>query len=236
MVMIVLVNTSAIRQTPIPTTDYNRDPADPHSDNWKWSEGSLDYRQINGTENSKKDASGYIPDTEDLNRNYVVDLLNDYYTIDFSLDENIDNDYIAGRTKYWKLYRIPLSEFKKVLSDGDVSWQTIEACRLWMDGVAREDTVMIAKIEMVGNEWEELGVAPEEGGDYIKKENAFAVSVINSEDNPDTYKAPKGVQGEYDRINEIRMKEQSLVLWFDGSEGIKPGEVAAAGRGKFYYI
>ncbi len=217
---------------------YKRSPTDPHSDNWKWSEGSLDYRQINGTENSKKDASGYIPDTEDLNRNYVVDLLNDYYTVGFSLDENIDARYIAGRTTTkWKLYRIPLSEFKKVRSDGDVSWQTIEACRLWLDEAIPNEktvrgdsvcTVKIAKIEMVGNEWEEMGVAPEEGGDYIKKEGAFAVSVINSEDNPDTYKAPKGVQGEYDRINEIRMKEQSLVLWFDGSEGIKPGEVAAA--------
>ena len=217
---------------------YKRDPNDPHSDNWKWSEGSSDYRFINGTENSKKDASGYIPDTEDLNRNYVVDILNDYYTINFSLNETIDNKYIAGRTNTeWKLYRIPLSEFKKADSNGEVSWQTIQACRLWLDEAIPNDktvrgdsvfTVKIAKIEMVGNEWEELGVAPEEGGDFIKKEDAFAVSVINSEDNPDTYEAPKGVQGEYDRINEIRMKEQSLVLWFNGSQGIKPGEVAAA--------
>lgn len=215
--------------------NYKRDPADPHSDNWKWSEGSSNYRYINGTENSKKDASGYIPDTEDLNRNFVVDLLNDYYSIDFPLDENVSDEYIAGRTKYdngrytgWKLYRIPLAEFKKARSDGEVNWQTIQACRLWFDGVTRQDTLMIAKIEMVGNEWEELGVAAEEGGEYIRKEEAFAVSVINSEDNPDTYEAPKGVQGEYDRINEIRMKEQSLVLWFDGNEGLKPGEFAAA--------
>jgi len=39
----------------------------------------------------------------------------------------------------------------------------------------------------------------------------FQVAVINTEDNAD-YIPPKGVKGEYDRINEIQSKEQSLVL------------------------
>ncbi|MFA4839843.1 MAG: cell surface protein SprA, partial [Candidatus Neomarinimicrobiota bacterium] len=86
----------------------------------------------------------------------------------------------------------------------------------------------IAKIEMVGNEWEEVGIAPSENESYVVKSESFSVSVVNSEDNPDTYEAPKGVQGEYDRINEIRMKEQSLVLWFDGEEGLQPGALCAA--------
>ena len=41
----------------------------------------------------------------------------------------------------------------------------------------------------------------------------FQVAVINTEDNAD-YIPPKGVKGEYDRINEIQSKEQSLVLKF----------------------
>lgn len=214
---------------------YGRDPKDPHSDNWYWREGSPDYRWINGTENSEKDANGYIPNTEDLNRNYAIDLVNDYYTIDLSLNDRIDDKYVAGRTQYesgkrtgWKLYRIPLSEFRRASPQGNVSWQQIESCRIWMDGAARQDSVWIAKIELVGNEWEEVGVSADEGQSYRIIEDAFSISVINTEDNPDTYKAPKGVQGEYDRINEIRMKEQSLVLWFDGSRGLRPGEKAAA--------
>ena len=36
----------------------------------------------------------------------------------------------------------------------------------------------------------------------------------NTEDNAD-YTPPRGVKGEYDRLNEIRSKEQSLVLKFN---------------------
>ena len=42
----------------------------------------------------------------------------------------------------------------------------------------------------------------------------FQIAVINTEDNAD-YIPPKGVKGEYDRLNEIRSKEQSLVLKFN---------------------
>ena len=41
----------------------------------------------------------------------------------------------------------------------------------------------------------------------------FLVAVINTEDNVD-YTPPRGVKGEYDQLNEIRSKEQSLVLKF----------------------
>ncbi|MDO9548610.1 MAG: cell surface protein SprA, partial [Candidatus Marinimicrobia bacterium] len=214
---------------------YKRSLTDPHSDNWKWTEGSSDYRHINGTEKSIKDAGGYVPDSEDLNRNFAIDLINDYYTVDFSLDDRIDDEFVAGRTKYdngnptgWKLYRIPLNEFKKAGSSVDVGWQTIEACRIWIDGVGSEESVMIAKIEMVGNEWEELGIGNGADGEFVKNNDVFSISVLNTEDNPDTYNAPKGVRGEYDAINEIQLKEQSLVMWFRGSQGLRPGEAAAA--------
>ena len=57
------------------------------------------------------------------------------------------------------------------------------------------------------------------------KENAdsiFAVSVINTDDNAD-YRPPQGVQGEYDRINQIRSKEQSLILKFNELPGRTSG-------------
>ncbi len=49
------------------------------------------------------------------------------------------------------------------------------------------------------------------------------MTVVNDEDNPD-YIPPKGVYGEYDEINQIRSKEQSLVLRFDNmNPNIKGG-------------
>ncbi len=212
--------------------DYHRDPSDPHSDNWKWREGSGDYRYINGTEGNSKDVNGLFPDNEDLNNNYVLDPIEDYYTVDFDLDDEIDTRYLAGRTLTsgnkptgWKLYRIPLIDFSKNNTGKDINWQNIRACRIWMDGMSEQDSVWIAKIEMVGNEWKELGIAANDTATFVRKEADFSVSVINTEDNPDIYNAPKGVEGEYDRINEIRSKEQSLVLWFNGPEGLKSGEL-----------
>ena len=61
-----------------------------------------------------------------------------------------------------------------------------------------------------------MGVAPDSSDSYSKtgSDSVFAISVINTEDNAN-YDPPQGVKGEYDRINEIRSKEQSLVLKFD---------------------
>ncbi|MBO8151434.1 MAG: cell surface protein SprA [Candidatus Marinimicrobia bacterium] len=213
---------------------YKRDPEDPHSDNWKWSESSTDYRKINGTEGNSKDASGLIPDTEDLNSDFALNDRNDYFTVSFYLDERGEK-YVEGQTVFdngvptgWKLYRIPLKDFEKANPMGNITWQNIKACRIWVDEFSKPDTIMIAKIEFVSNEWEELGVASGEGKPFTRNENVFAVKVINTEDNVDTYKPPSGVEGEYDRINDIRLKEQSLVLWFDGPEGLKPGYICAA--------
>jgi cell surface protein SprA len=72
----------------------------------------------------------------------------------------------------------------------------------------------IAKIELVGNAWQELGTSLVSQDTYTAQDSTFIVSVINDEDNPE-YVPPKGVFGEYDQINQIRSKEQSLVLKFD---------------------
>ena len=79
-------------------------------------------------------------------------------------------------------------------------------------------------MEIVGNEWQEMGIYAPDTSRYNQSRSAlsnlsdedgpqFQVAVINTEDNAD-YIPPKGVKGEYDRINEIQSKEQSLVLKF----------------------
>ena len=46
--------------------------------------------------------------------------------------------------------------------------------------------------------------------------------MVNTDDNAN-YKPPKGVQGEFDRINQIRSKEQSLVMKFNDLPGGSSG-------------
>ncbi len=207
------------------------DPNDPNNDNWEYEPGSLDYTKVNGTESngtgSKIQEGGKYPDTEDLDQSTFLDKTNDYFTSSFFLT---DTTYLAGITQKdgfptgWKLFRIPLSDFKKVQN---IEWNEIRYIRIGIQGInQQEKTLQIAKMEIVGNEWQEMGIfGPDSseqlletvtGNSYVVENNndpQFQVAVINTEDNSD-YIPPKGVKGEYDRINDIQSKEQSLVLKF----------------------
>ena len=208
------------------------DIEDPNGDNWDYDAGSSDYSSVNGTESngtgSKIQEGGKYPDTEDLDRSTFLDKTNDYFSSNFLLT---DTTYLAGVTEKdgmptgWKLFRIPLSNFKKVQN---IEWNEIRYVRIGVTGLEEDQkTLQIAKMEIVGNEWQEMGIfSPDTSEIAYRASNSgalildqdegpqFQVAVINTEDNAD-YIPPKGVKGEYDRINEIQSKEQSLVLKFD---------------------
>jgi len=221
----------------------NRD--DPNNDNWYYEESSNKYEKINGTEGngsgSQIQEGGLYPDTEDLDRSGFLDNKNDYFSASLDL---ADTTYLAGITVKngsptgWKLYRIPLTHFKAL---NQISWGDVKNLRLVWSGVQLEENsevLRIAKMEMVGNEWVELGVTELESNQYadayqweeevfngetgnvtvyhsINADSMFAITVVNTEDNA-YYKPPKGVKGEYDPINQLESKEQSLVLQFNG--------------------
>ena len=194
------------------------DTNDPNNDNWNYLEGSDDYTKVNGTEGNgtgdRIQIGGKYPDSEDLDKSGYLDRANNYFSKTVSLS---DDTYVAGSTEIngiktgWKLIRIPISHFEKI---NDISLSEIKYVRLVVSGVEQESTLEIAKIELVGNNWQELGVSLQSEDVYTTQDSTFLVSVINDEDNPN-YIPPKGVVGEYDRINQIRSKEQSIVLKFD---------------------
>ena len=141
-----------------------------------------------------------------------------------------DTTYFAGETKRdgvptgWQLFRVPLADFDQSDESQQREWNNINHLRLSLTGIDQSVMLQIAKLELVGNEWQELGVAIDSTGKF-SKENAdsiFAVSVINTDDNAD-YRPPDGVQGEFDRINQIRSKEQSLILKFNELPGRASG-------------
>lgn len=227
-------------ETELINTANDVDPEDPNGDNWNYDAGSNDYSKANGTEGngtgSKIQEGGKYPDSEDLDRSKSFNDLNDYFSTNFELT---DTTYLAGETEKdgeptgWKLYRIPLSDFSKVRN---IQWNEIWNVRIAVTGIdSTQKQLQIAKMEIVGNEWLELGVQEpvthQDELPYLDKgkkgkwntifdenvsedEPSFNVAVINTEDNAD-YTPPKGVKGEYDRLNEVRSKEQSLVLKFN---------------------
>ena len=216
------------------------DADDPNGDNWHYESGSNNYTKVNGTEGngtgSKIQEGGKYPDTEDLDRSTFLNKINDYFSTNFMLT---DTSYLAGETEKdgaptgWRLFRIPLSEFSKVKS---IEWNEIQYVRLALTGLdSTLRQLQVARMEIVGNEWQEMGIVSpsiiyhelpladknKQGKlpgifieDVDEDDPTFQVAVINTEDNAD-YVPPKGVKGEYDRLNEIRSKEQSLVLKFN---------------------
>ncbi|MCH8024372.1 MAG: cell surface protein SprA, partial [Candidatus Marinimicrobia bacterium] len=216
------------------------DPNDPNGDNWARTESNYYNDNINGTEGNSATPEGSYPDSEDLDGNGTsfIDNTNDYFSFSFRLEEDHpDAALVAGETRRnngaltgWRLFRIPLVDFQA--GAGMIpSWNDVKQLRIWVDGNSLAESpsrrqsvtarIEIAKIELVGNEWEEIGIAPINSDKYDNADSliTLVVTVANTEDNDD-YQSPPGIQGEYDRLNDIRLREQSLVM--DFRAGIDP--------------
>ncbi len=238
-------DTYSIIQDECSTIYVNPDSAfDPNGDNWCYNNSQCSdinyYRQYNGTEGNAD--LGRYPDTEDLDKDYNLDVRNDYFTTTIDPASDQYDEYITATN--WKLFRVLLNDFQP-RGDSTVTWNDIRHVRLWVDGINQFDTndeenpkaIKIAKFEIVGNEWLELGSIPinqipSVEDEEFSEEPYFAVSVLNTHDNPNEYEPPnESVQGEVDQVSGIRMKEQSLVLSFEKSNnnfgGIEPDKAVA---------
>jgi cell surface protein SprA len=213
-----------------------RDFGEPWSnDNFYYNAGNevnIDYSRTDGTEGNENDGERK-PDSEDMNGNGDVDLVNNFFEYTLSLEKNNpDTMYITGKsiskethTDYgWRQYRIPLIVQEPTLKKiGSPDLSLTEFIRVWIDGFEdnKKHTVEIAEINLVGSEWKELGLAtPEHPEDYnAKDDSTVVVTEVNTHDNPD-YAPPPGVQGAVDRVTRVIAKEQALVMKV---ENLQPG-------------
>ena len=64
-----------------------------------------------------------------------------------------------GNSTGWKLFRIPLISFD---TTGTPNWDDVRSLRLRIESadIYNSQLLKIAKIELVENEWQELGVGP----------------------------------------------------------------------------
>ncbi|MEE9464353.1 MAG: cell surface protein SprA [Candidatus Neomarinimicrobiota bacterium] len=228
------------------------DENDPNGDNWfNTGEGVGDYYNdnVNGTEGNSRSPEGSYPDSEDLDGNGTsfLDRRNDYFSYSFRLEvDDPDTALVAGETRRdngnltgWRMFRIPLTEFEAGPGMSP-SWNDVKLLRIWVDGMsqavpphsgqsAATGRIQIAKMEFVGNDWEEIGISPDTSDNFVRSDSVVTleVTVANTEDNDD-YVSPPGIEGEYDRLNDIRLREQSLVMNFEA--GIEPGYKGAISK------
>ena len=223
-------------------TSPDVNPNDPNGDNWCYISNSCsdenDYRYINGTEGNGFMAGYTFPDSEDLNNDDSITDREDYfsYTLMPNIDVPISESELLNVKTGWKLFRVLLTEFTKKGS-GSVDWDNVEFARIWYDGMPPEyfenndPILMIAKMEIVRNEWLELGKAHADTLNFLP-DTTFSVAVANTDENND-YESPPGVVGEYDEYYDVRAREQSLTLAFnsiDNGGGIEADHIVAANK------
>ena len=191
---------------------YHSTKSDPAGDDFSFQNSTnvnrpiTDYFNINGTEgNAILTDIGRIPDTEDLNMNGNLDVINSYFRYEIPLDTIAStNKYIQGGGvgHGWFLYRIPLKDYK--LAYGNPSLTSIETIRLFTTDVAQTMHLTVAEFNLVGNQWQQVN----------PNDSILTISVKNIEDNPDYY-SPPGVtqQRDLSNPNEVVLEnEQALDL------------------------
>ena len=164
------------------------------------------YFNINGTEgNSVLTDVGRIPDTEDLNQNGNLDVVNSYFRYAIPLDTNVaTNPYIAGGgdNAGWYLIRVPLKD--TLLTIGNPSLSNVQYIRVFSANEPSLVHIRLAEFNLVGSQWQAA----------TANDSVMTVSVVNLQDNPN-YTMPPGLQQERDYSNPnqtILLNEQSMDL------------------------
>lgn len=191
-----------------------------------------EFRYSNGSEgNAGTDGVQNYPETEDIDRDGKLDQSDNYYS--YSLDLSSEEWFVSktyfdgGGETGWKQYRIPLAAM--IDSVGKPSFSSIRMMRLNVFGFDKQDTIQFASISIVGNEWQEEGIADENSEIYEVDDDRFFITVLNTDENAGDYVSPPGVSGNtaFSSIGgeTITEKEQSLVL---NLVDLQPGETAMA--------
>ncbi len=170
-----------------------------------------DFFHINGTQgNGVLTDIGRIPDTEDLNLNGNLDLVNSYFRYKIPLDtsEARKKGLIAGGNPKtgWYLYRIPLQDTSAAI--GDPSLSDVEYIRVFTTNADSIIWTRFADFNLVGNQWQQA----------LPYDTIMSVSVINYEDNQN-YTFPPGVAPVRDNsqpTQNVYQNEQSLDLVVNG--------------------
>jgi hypothetical protein len=122
---------------------------DPSGDNYFYYPLSLDYLHLNGTENNAISLDyGKLPDTEDLDANHYLELRNDFFRYEITLDSLNTDKYFTiekGRNGWFKII-IPVYAFKS-----GVGYPMLRApflMRLWFSGVKSRIHLRFAELRL----------------------------------------------------------------------------------------
>lgn len=116
--------------------------------------------RINGTELNR------VWDTEDIDRNGVLNSQDRFYSYTINLDDTTESDttdYIsnAGLQPGWKMFRVPIKDSTWDTVIGAPDWRNIKYVRIWFDQFATTETLLIYKMSATGSRWKNNGIVGE---------------------------------------------------------------------------
>jgi cell surface protein SprA len=208
---------------------YTKNKADPDNDDFGLSSPNpsdiYSYFNVDGTEgNGVNTDIGRVPDTEDLNNNGNLDVVNSYFRYLVPLDTTAAKnlgiiDGPPNTNEGWHLYRIPLQKYIDSINSPTLS--NVGYIRVFTTGADTLVHVRFAEFNLTGNTWQQV----------IPYDTVMSLGVINLEDNPNYY-SPPGLQRELDRTvttATVYLNEQSQDL-------VVSGLPPAANRQVVYYL
>lgn len=108
---------------------------------------------INGSE------SNHLWNTEDIDRNGILNVDNIYYSYVVDLDSTEFMVENAGLQEGWTMFRIPIKDttaYDTVLGQPD--WRNIRYVRIWLDNFVSPETLEIYRLFATGSRWKNFGV------------------------------------------------------------------------------
>jgi hypothetical protein len=184
----------------IPEGEEGDDPWDSFSND---KDAFGDYPYINGTSGNS------LLDTEDLNGNLKLDTLNRYFQYKINLHSM---DY-ESEHEGWRLYRIPIDDYVVKTEGTQPTLRRISFARVWLE-VEELTRVQIAKMNVVGNRWQEGFVknTDDEVISPVELDNnneSMVVGVVDNQNNRDHYVSPPNTTVIDDGVP---LLEQSLTI------------------------
>uniref|UniRef100_A0A7C4XB48 Gliding motility protein SprA N-terminal domain-containing protein n=1 Tax=candidate division WOR-3 bacterium TaxID=2052148 RepID=A0A7C4XB48_UNCW3 len=173
-----------------------------------------DIKKINGTEGNR------FYDTEDLDRNGVLNTNNHYHSFSVHLDSSkfwVD----AGLKPGWQMFRIPIKD--SILRDttvGNPHWENIRYIRIWFDGFSSPETLLLYKLNIIGSRWKNYGIL----GENVDSSETFTIAPVNTETHS-YYKPPYPLP--IDPITGKKINEGGLEL---NLQNIKTDHICVAHR------
>ena len=254
----IMFDTSYLQKIrPLLTAEaYNEIVNDPSFDNYHYYLGTTDYdvQQLSILERYKKynkhqgnsptqdqspepfaTAATNIPDNEDINRDYTLNDMEEYYQYKIDIDkgrlvvgQNFVTDSVVSAVQLkngsttpvtWYQIKIPVREYQKRVGE-ILDFKSIRFIRMYMRGFEEEQVLRFGALQLVRADWRKYLGNLESGkeskpGDP-EDDTKFIVSTVNIEKNsvrePIPYVVPPGIQREIDFSSPqaIQQNEQSL--------------------------